>query len=158
MALSRSEDNSVLHRASEPPVLCQSVKKRIPLAAWMAHFYCSFIFSFTIFWIYCVYTKNTLLHAADCNVSFVCAAIYSILSKTPRDPFVIFPRLVIGERLLLLLLARAVESFVRVSCVRFTRSRFFKRATESWGLSLCLGAAGFVALRSPRSQLHQARF
>jgi hypothetical protein len=82
---------------------------------------------------YCVYTKNTLLHAADCNASFVSAAIYSILSKTPRDPFAIFPRLVIGERLLLLLLARAVVSFVRVSCVRFTRSRFFKRATDSWG-------------------------
>jgi hypothetical protein len=76
MALSRSE-KLLVHRDSEPRLLCYSVKKR-NLQHGTARILPSLFFFLLIFGLAAFMQAIMILHA-DCNVFFVSAAFYSIL-------------------------------------------------------------------------------
>jgi len=125
-----------VHRDSEPGLLYYSVKT-INLQPGTARILPSLIFSLLIFGLAVFMQANMLLHA-DCNVSFVSAAFYSILP--PNDMQSIsnsFPFYTNCADQVKLFGDGDSLSLVRVHAYEFTRFRFLKRTTDKFGPKKC---------------------
>ena len=92
MALSRSE-KLLVHRDSEPRLLCYSVKKRNLQHGTARIFTNAQVQFYYYFGLTAFLQGNALLHT-DCNASFISAAIYSVLPpKRQAIYFEVFSRL-----------------------------------------------------------------